>query len=116
MGMPLLLVGASLLETEPVHLILHAARADDAGLAALLREARRVHLPQMLVLRVAEPEARAHFAPRHPMIDHLPEAPARAMAYLCEGSTCQLPVSEPEELGRMLAGLAAAGRGAKSAG
>ena len=65
-GMPLLLVGASLLETPPVHLILHAAGAEDPGLAALLAEARRYHIPQLLVIRVADREAREYFGPRAP--------------------------------------------------
>ena len=105
-GMPLLLVGAALLEETPIQLILHAASPDDPGLAALRQEANRVHLPQMLVLQVADLATREYFAPRHPAIAHLPEAPERAAAYLCEGSSCRLPVSEPGELRRMLAEVA----------
>jgi uncharacterized protein YyaL (SSP411 family) len=104
-GMPLLLAAASLLETPPVHLILHSAGADDPRLAALRAEARRVYLPQLVVIQIANPEAKEYFAPRHPVIEHLPELPERPTAYLCENYVCRLPVSDPGELRRMLADL-----------
>jgi uncharacterized protein YyaL (SSP411 family) len=105
-GMPLLLVGASLLETPPVHLILHAASPQDAELAALLVEARRYHIPQLVVIRVADREAREYFGPRHPVIEKLPEACPRATAYLCEDYACRLPMTEAGELGRALGEIA----------
>jgi uncharacterized protein YyaL (SSP411 family) len=105
-GMPLLLAGAALLETPPVHLILHAASPEDAGLAALLAEARRYHIAQLVVIRIADAEAREYFGPRHPVIEKLPEAPERATAYLCEDYSCRLPLTDAGELGRALAEIA----------
>ncbi len=105
-GLPLLLVGASLLEAPPIHVILHAPSPEDPALAALRREARRFHLPEMLILQIADREAREYFEPRHPMIAQLPSAPAKAMAYVCENNVCQLPVTEPQELRAILAKLA----------
>jgi len=110
-GLPLLLVGGALVETPPVHLILHGADPLDPALAALLDETRRVHLPQLVVIRIADREARDYFAPRHSVIDHLPETPEQATAYLCEDFACRLPVSEPAELRRMLEELSSAKKG-----
>ena len=105
-GMPLLLSGALLLDTPPMHLILHGEKADDPRLAELLAEARRPYLPKLVVMRIADREARDYFAPRHPVIEHLPEKPAAPTAYLCEDFSCRLPVTEPEELRRQLAEVA----------
>jgi uncharacterized protein YyaL (SSP411 family) len=101
-GLPLLLAAASLIETPPIHLILHSARPDDPHLAALLVEARRRYLPQLVVIRIADQAARDYFAPRHPVIDKLPLSPTRPTAYLCENFACRLPVTEPKILRDML--------------
>ena len=71
-AMPLLLVGASLLKTPPIHLIIHSPNATHPGLAPLLAEARRRHLPQMIVILVADKASRDYFAPRHVTIQNLP--------------------------------------------
>jgi uncharacterized protein YyaL (SSP411 family) len=104
-AMPLLLVGASLLETPPIHLILHSADRADPRLAALLTEARRRHLPQMVVIQIAEAEAREYFAPRHAVVENLPATAAEPTAYLCENFACRLPVTKPDELRKIISGL-----------
>jgi uncharacterized protein YyaL (SSP411 family) len=104
-GMPLLLVAAALVESAPVHLILHGADAAQPGLAALLAEARRRYLPQLVVIRIADRESRDYFAPRHVVVEKLPEVPGEPTAYLCENFACRLPVTGPAELRRMLAEL-----------
>jgi uncharacterized protein YyaL (SSP411 family) len=105
-AMPLLLTAAALVETPPVHLILHAADPDQPGLAALLAEARRPFLPQLVVIRIADPASRDFFAARHPVIEKLPEHPAEPTAYLCEDYACRLPVTQPEALRELLTGIA----------
>jgi len=104
-AMPLLLVGASLLETPPIHLILHSPHPEHPGLALLLAEARRRHLPQMIVLQIADAESREYFAPRHSVVENLPAEAAVPTAYLCENFTCQLPVTNPEDLRKIIAAL-----------
>jgi uncharacterized protein len=104
-GMPLLLVAAALAESAPIHLILHGADPADPGLAALVAEARRRYLPQLVVIRIADRESRDYFAPRHLVVEKLPEIPAQPTAYLCENFACRLPVTDPAELRRMLAEL-----------
>ena len=104
-AMPLLLVGASLLETPPIHLILHSPHLKHPGLARLLAEARQRYLPQMVVIQIADKDSRDYFAPRHSVIENLPATVAEPTAYLCENFTCQLPVTKPEELRKLLARL-----------
>jgi uncharacterized protein YyaL (SSP411 family) len=102
-GMPLLLSAALLLETPPIQLILHAADPAQPGLAELLVEARRRHLPQLVVIQIADKTSREYFGPRHPVIESLPESPKEPTAYLCERFACRLPVTKPGALREMLA-------------
>ncbi len=104
-AMPLLLVGASLLETPPIHLIIHSPSRDHPGLAPMLAEARRRHLPQMIVLLIADQPTRDYFASRHSVIENLPAEAGTPTAYLCENFACQLPVTMPEDLRKLLAAL-----------
>ena len=71
-GMPVLLAAASLLDTPPVHLIIHSPAPDHPGLAPLLAEVRRRYLPQLVVIRIADAASRDDFAPRHAVIENLP--------------------------------------------
>ena len=104
-GMPLLLLAADLLETAPIHLILHSPSRDHPMLAKLLSEARRRYLPQMTVILIADAATRDYFSERHTAVTNLPESVAEPTAYLCENQTCQLPVTKPEDLKKMLAAL-----------
>jgi hypothetical protein len=104
-AMPLLLAGASLLKTPPIHLILHSPGPKHPRLAPLLAEARRRYLPQMVVIRIADADARDTFAPRHAAIENLPAKAAGPTAYLCEDFVCRLPVTEPGELREIISKL-----------
>jgi uncharacterized protein YyaL (SSP411 family) len=104
-AMPLLLVGAALLETPPIHLILHASNPTDPRLAALLVEARRRYLPNMVVIQITDAGSRKYFAPRHVVIEGLPAKAVEPTAYLCENFTCQLPVTTPEALRAIISKL-----------
>jgi uncharacterized protein YyaL (SSP411 family) len=97
-AMPLLLLGAALLNTPPIHLIIHAPSPTHPALPRLLVEARRRHLPQLVIILVADAASREYFAPRHAMIDNLPATVAEPTAYLCENYVCQLPMTKPEAL------------------
>ncbi len=102
-GMPLLLVAAARLERPPLHLILHGADPASPDLAALRVEARRRYLPQLVVIEITNQAARDYFAPRHPVIEHLPASPSEPAAYLCEDFVCRLPVTRAEDLRALLA-------------
>ena len=104
-AMPLLLAAASLMETPPIHLILHGSDPAHPGLAALLAEAHRRYLPQLVVIRIADKKSRDFFAPHHPVIAGLPDSPSEPTAYLCENFACRLPVTDPQQLRNMLSEL-----------
>jgi uncharacterized protein YyaL (SSP411 family) len=105
-AMPLLLVGAALLKTTPVHIIIHSPGPTHPGLAPLLAETRRRYLPQLVVIVVADDAARKFFSPRSFTIENLPATVAEPTAYLCEDYVCQRPVTKPEELRALIAKLA----------
>jgi uncharacterized protein YyaL (SSP411 family) len=104
-AMPLLLVGASLLEMPPIHLIVHSPSPEHPGLAPLLAEARRRYIPNLVVIQIADAASREYFAPRHTVIEHLPVEVAQPTAYLCENFACQLPVTDPAALARLMVNL-----------
>ncbi len=104
-AMPLLLTAAALIEMPPIHLILHSPDANHPGLAALLIEARRRHLPNLIVIVIANEATRTYFAPRHIVIENLPTTATEPTAYLCENYTCRLPVTDPQALHKILENL-----------
>ena len=104
-GMPLLLTAAALLEKPAVHLILHSPNPAHPGLAALLAEARHRYLPHMVVILIADENARAYFAPSHSIIENLPATVTEPTAYLCENYACRLPVTKPAELREIISSL-----------
>lgn len=101
-GMPLLLTAAAWLDMPPAHLIIHSPSRNHEALPALLAEACAFYLPHMTVLLIADDETRAYFAQRHSIIAHLPEKVTEPTAYVCENYVCQLPVTRPEALRKLL--------------
>jgi len=104
-AMPLLLAAAELLETPPIHLILHSPDATHPALPALLVEARHRFLPQLVVILIADQPARDFFAPHHPVVAALPVKAPEPTAYLCENFACKLPVTDPTLLRKMISEL-----------
>jgi uncharacterized protein YyaL (SSP411 family) len=103
--MPLLLAAGALLETPPIHLILHSPGPDHPVLQDMLLEARRFYLPQLTIVRIATPADRDYFASLHPAVASLPETPTEPAAYLCRSYTCDLPLTHPGDLRASLAKL-----------
>ena len=101
-GMPLLLTAAAWLEKPPAHLILHSPDRHHPALAAMLAEANAHLLPHLTLLLIADPASREFFAQRHSIVAHLPETVSEPTAYLCENYVCQLPVTRPEALRKLL--------------
>ncbi len=71
-----------------------------ADTEALLRAIHRVCLPNR-VLQQCAPGAGP--APPHPAANKAP-VDGKATVYVCRGPTCSLPLTEPDELARALAG------------
>ncbi len=94
-----------MLETPPIHLTIHSPDFTHLGLAALLTEARRRYLPNMVIIVIADTASREIFGPRHSTIENLPDTVTEPTAYLCENYACRLPVTDPEQLRKMLSEL-----------
>jgi uncharacterized protein YyaL (SSP411 family) len=105
-AMPLLLVGAALLKSPPLTLILHSPGAQHPALAPLLAEARRRYVPRLVVILIADAASRDAFSPRSFTVENLPATVTEPTAYLCEERVCQRPVTRPEELAALLDKLA----------
>ncbi len=101
-GMPLLLTAAAWLEMSPAHLILHSPDRSHPMLKLMLAEANARLLPHMTVLLIADEESREFFAQRHSIVAHLPATVSEPTAYVCEDYVCQLPVTRPEALRKIL--------------
>jgi uncharacterized protein YyaL (SSP411 family) len=86
----------------PAHLIIASPDRKHPALPAMLAEANRTYLPHMTVLLIADAEAREYFAQRHSIVAHLPEKVAEPTAYVCENYVCQLPVTRPDALRKLL--------------
>jgi uncharacterized protein YyaL (SSP411 family) len=104
-GMPLLLAAAAWLDLPPAHLVLHSPSRAHPLLRAMLAEANARFLPQLTVLLIADAESREYFAQRHSIVAHLPETVSEPTAYVCENYVCQLPVTRPEALRKILQNL-----------
>ena len=73
-----------------------------ADFAALAREVRRRFQPGTVVLAADGGAGQAWLAERAPYLRDLRPVGARAAAYVCENFACQLPVTDPKALARML--------------
>ncbi|MCH8155263.1 MAG: thioredoxin domain-containing protein, partial [Proteobacteria bacterium] len=82
-----------------VQIVVFGSRAD-AGTEGLLGAIHRICLPDR-VLQLCEPGA--EMDPSHPAAAKGP-VDGKATAYVCRGPTCSLPLTDPAELRRALAG------------
>ena len=93
------LINSNELLHRAVQIVVFGEHAD-ADTQALLRAIHRVCLPNR-VLQLCEPGAGP--ARPHPAANKAP-VDGKATVYVCRGPTCSLPLTEPDELGRALAG------------
>jgi len=104
-GMPLLLSATTLLKTSPIHLIIHSSSPTHPGMAPMLAAVHSRYLPNLVVIVIADTASREYFAPRHTVIENLPASVSEPTVYLCENYACRLPVTDPQELRKMLSEL-----------
>ena len=83
--------------------IVLAGTSGDPGLAALRREVDRRYLPRAVVATNAADDAA--LAALAPGVAALPMREGRATAYVCENFACQLPVTDPAALAKLLDAL-----------
>ncbi len=93
---PQMLQGMEDLLTPRKRIVL-AAKPDDPALAPMLRVVRRAFLPGAVVMLHPGGDAGEKLAARYPLLEG--RAPADGVrAFVCEGATCDPPVSTPLEL------------------
>jgi uncharacterized protein YyaL (SSP411 family) len=88
----------------PLRTVVIAGDPGAAGTRALLAAARRPLLPRTVVALVPASGADAETARLIPVLAGRAAPGGRATAYLCEGTVCRAPVSDPDALRRSLLG------------
>ena len=96
LGEMLLAVDFALAETREVVLIRPPSGFDDS----LLEPIRRRFLPWQVLVRGAEGDAA--LARETPLVHDRPARDGRPTAYVCQRGACQLPVTEPAELEKLV--------------
>ena len=98
-AVPQMLAACEWVMGQPREVIVAGERTAAGALLATLR-ARFV--PSKVVLLVDSEEARAELTKGVPSIGSMTELGGRAAAYVCRNYTCQLPVTEPADLAKLL--------------
>ena len=91
-----MLVALMFSEKKP-HQIILAGDAGAADLQAMLSEVRKHFLPNSITLLATE-----ELAKMVPLVAEMKPLDGKATAYVCENFTCQLPVSNVDELVKLL--------------
>jgi hypothetical protein len=99
-GVPQMLVALGWYLGRPKQIVI-AGPAGDARTQSLLDVVRRRFLPHKVVL-LADDRTRARLAAWQPAVASMHGLHGRPAAYVCENFVCREPVSEPEELARLL--------------
>jgi uncharacterized protein YyaL (SSP411 family) len=92
-AVPRLLLALDFFLNEP-HRVVLAGNRDDPALAALIAAAHRPYQPDKVVLGTA--------GPVEPFARALARRDGQATAYVCTGTACQPPITEPAALTRLL--------------
>lgn len=86
----------------PRRQIVIAGPKKGADTHALLRKVRSQFLPNSILLLVDSEATRARLAAWQPAVEGMAQLDGAAAAYVCENFACRLPVSDPEELARLI--------------
>ncbi len=97
-----LMLAAWMHDVAPKGQIVIAGAAEDAQLKALVDEARRRFRPFTAVIVLARDEDRERFARWIPALAGMGPVDGAPAAYVCENFTCQLPVTNVDELAKLL--------------
>jgi len=101
MAIPQMLVACEFFLSEPRQIVVAGDRgAPDT--AALLQTVHLRFIPNRIILLVDSQDTRKALAAGIPALAGMTKLQGRAAAYVCRNYTCQLPVSEPEQLAALL--------------
>jgi uncharacterized protein YyaL (SSP411 family) len=97
-AMPQMLCALDFALQKPKQIII-AGKRDDANMLALIEEVYNHYLPNKILIQ-AEPGKENKLIPF--LSEIIPASLEKSQAFVCENYTCQLPVSEVEELRKLL--------------
>jgi uncharacterized protein len=100
-AMPQMLVARDFLDGGTVQIVIAGARGDERR-CALLREVRSHFLPRAVVVLLDDAESREFLGERNEALRAMTPVDGISAAYVCRNFTCQAPVTEPEQLARLL--------------
>jgi len=101
MAVPQMLAACEWVTGQPREIVL-AGDKEGIDTQELLRTLRSHFVPGKVVLLVDSAEARAVLAAWIPSIAAMTKLHERAAAYVCRNYTCQLPVSEADQLAKLI--------------
>ncbi len=100
-ALPQMLAALDATLTDPVQIVL-AGQRDLPETAELLRVIRKRYLPNKVVLLADGSEGQNWLAQHIEALRLTVPVQGRAAAYVCRNFTCELPVTEPEQLAQLL--------------
>jgi uncharacterized protein len=100
-AMPQLLVAFDFLENGAMQIVI-AGAPENEGTRSLLGEMRRHFLPRAVVVELFDNESRNFFGEQNEAVRAMAPVDGKPAAYVCRNFTCQAPVTEAEQLSRLL--------------
>ncbi|MGI8436688.1 MAG: thioredoxin domain-containing protein [Chthoniobacterales bacterium] len=100
-ALPQMLVALDWSRAKPKQIVI-AGKPDAADTAAMLREVRRHFIPNKVLILADGGAGQKFFAAQVEFMKDIAPIDGNATAYVCENFICQLPVTDPEKLQRLL--------------
>ena len=100
-ALPQMLVAFEFLETAPRQIVV-AGKSSDVGVQELLGEVRKHFLPHAIVLLADGAEGQHFLAEKNEAIRAMTAIDGNPAVYICEDFTCKAPVTEVQELRKVL--------------
>jgi uncharacterized protein len=101
-AMPHMLVALDLVEGGAIQIVVVGPREDERT-QALLKEVGSRFLPRAVVLLVDNDKSRKFFGRTNKAVREMKMVSEKSAAYVCRNFTCQAPVTDAKELGKLLA-------------
>ena len=100
-AMPQMLVAFDFVERGATQLVI-AGSGDEKSTQDLLKEIRSHFLPRTVVILLDDEASRGFLAERNEEVRTMKPINGKPAAYVCRNFTCQAPVTDRVELGRLL--------------
>ncbi|HYY13176.1 MAG TPA: hypothetical protein VE758_01940, partial [Chthoniobacterales bacterium] len=101
-AMPQMLVALDFSLSKPRQIVI-AGKSDDERTQLLLKEVHRRFIPNKILMLADRGEGQSYLGEKTEAIRAMSPIDSKPAAYVCENFTCQAAVTEPEELGKVLA-------------